>query len=63
MKATSGWASTTRRSRQVAESAERIDPDTVFHIYGDLIFVNSPSKSVLVLKVADLSKVRELALQ
>ncbi len=48
--------------RQVAESADRIDPDTVFHIYGDLIFVNSASKKVLVLKAADLSKVRELAL-
>lgn len=49
--------------KQVAESAERIDPDTVFHIYGDLVFVNSPSKKVLVLKAADLSKVRELDLQ
>ncbi len=49
--------------KQVAESVERIDPDTVFHIYGDLIFVNSPSKRVLVLNAADLSKLRELDLR
>jgi hypothetical protein len=47
---------------QVAESADKIDPDTVFHIYGDLIFVNSASKNMLVLKADDLTKVRELKL-
>ena len=40
-----------------------LNQEVLQHIYGDLIFVNSPSKSVLVLRVADLSKVRELALQ
>ncbi len=32
-------------------------------LYGDLIFVNSAAKKVLVLKIGDLSKMRELDLQ
>ena len=40
----------------VYESAEQIDPNTAFHLYGDFIYVNSPDKEMLVLNKNDLTK-------
>jgi hypothetical protein len=40
----------------VSESAEQIDPNTAFHLYGDLIYINSPDKEMLVLNKNDLTK-------
>jgi hypothetical protein len=46
----------------VAESAERIDENTIFHMFGEFVYVNNPAGKVLVLNAADLSKANELAL-
>ena len=49
--------------RLVAESADPIDENTVFHVFGDFVYVNSPGGKVLVLSSADLSRTRELELR
>ncbi len=41
----------------VAESEEKIDKNTVFHMSGDLVFVNSRDKMMLVLDARGLTKI------
>jgi hypothetical protein len=41
----------------VAESGEKIDKNTVFHLSGDLVFVNSKDKLMLVLDAKGLTKI------
>jgi hypothetical protein len=42
----------------IAESDERVDKDTVFHMYGELVYINSWNKKMLILSAEDLSKMR-----
>jgi hypothetical protein len=46
----------------VAESAELIDGNTIFHMFGDFVYVNSPAGKAFVLRASDLSKTGELEL-
>jgi hypothetical protein len=49
-----------KQLKRVQQSTEKIDANTVFHLFGEQIYVNTPEKKILVLQEKDLSKQSQL---